>query len=63
MKKTNPLTQAQMDSQAIIAKNNAAPKAVTEQPKAQAPQTAPKETAKAATNTTQPKPATQATTQ
>ena len=63
MKKTNPLTQAQMDSQAIIAKNNAAPKATTEQPKAQATQTAPKETAKAATNTTQTKPATQATTQ
>lgn len=63
MKKTNPLTQEQKDSQAIIAKNNAAPKVATEQPKAQATQAAPKETAKAATNTTQAKPAAQATTQ
>lgn len=60
MKKTNPLTQAQKDSQAIIAKNNAVTKPATEQPKAQA---TPKEVAKTTTNNTQTKPVTQATTQ
>lgn len=60
MKKTNPLTQAQKDSQAIIAKNNAVTKPATEQPKVQA---TPKEVAKTTTNNTQTKPVTQATTQ
>ena len=60
MKKTNPLTQAQKDSQAIIAKNNAVTKPATEQPKAQA---TPKEVTKTTTNNTQTKPVTQATTQ
>ena len=60
MKKTNPLTQAQKDSQAIIAKNNAVTKPATEQPKAQA---TPKEVAKTTTNNIQTKPVTQATTQ
>jgi hypothetical protein len=62
MKKTNPLTQAQKDSQAIIAKNNTAATkpATTEQPKTQ---TVAKETSKPAANTTQTKPTTQATTQ
>ena len=61
-KKTNPLTQAQKDSQAIIAKNNtAATKPVTtEQAKTQ---TVAKETTKPVANTTQTKPTTQATTQ
>lgn len=57
MKKTNPLTQAQKDSQAIIAKN----KSTTEQTTQPKTQVAQKETAKpTTTNTTQTKPATQA---
>lgn len=60
MKKTSPLTQAQKDSQAIIAKNNAQKPAVT-QPKTQPTATAPKEkenakpTAQQTKQTTQPK--------
>lgn len=63
MKKTNPLTQEQKDSQAIIAKNNTVAKVAAEQPKAQATQSAPKETQKATANNTQTKPTVQATTQ
>lgn len=63
MKKTNPLTQAQKDSQAIIAKNNTVTKAETEQPKVQSTNSAGKEAAKATADTTQIKPNTQAATQ
>ena len=60
MKKTNPLTQAQKDSQAIIAKNTAAAAVSTPQLKAQNAQPASKETAKSSTTTTtQAKPAVQ----
>ena len=64
MKKTNPLTQAQKDSQAIIAKNTITAKPAAEQSKTQVTQVAAKEAAKpAVSNTTQTKPETQTTTQ
>lgn len=55
MKKTNPLTQAQKDSQAIIAKNNTSQPAVSTQPAKTQASVKPVSNTTQTTNNTQPK--------